>query len=146
MHCSISLYQRPLYQKQWKTIDVWHFMDNLYQNRKIPKITKKRSFRKRFSSSFYWIITQNTLLIIINIHNSIKWHRLDTNATFQKLKYAFTLDAFLTVIKFIHKNLFYHQPFDGLSIIINTIKLFAKKKKEYKFGWHSNKEDIKIKI
>ena len=124
-----SLSKTPV-SKQWKTIDILHFMDNLYQNRKIPKITKKRSFRKRFSSFFYWIITQNTLLITINIHNSIKWHRLNTNANFQKLKYAFTLDEFLTVIKFIHKNLFYHQPFDGLSIIINTIKLFAKKKKK----------------
>ena len=43
------------------------------------------------------------------------------------------LDTFLTVINLIYKNLFYHQPFDGLSIIINTIKLFAIKK-EYKFG------------
>ena len=38
----------------------------------------------------------------------------------------FTLDAFLTVINFIYKNI-YHQSFDGLSIIINNIKLFAKK-------------------
>ena len=45
----------------------------------------------------------------------------------------FTLDVFLIVINLIYKNLFYHQPFDGLSIIINTIKLFAIKK-EYKFG------------
>ena len=44
----------------------------------------------------------------------------------------FTLDTFLTLITLIYKNLFYHQPFDGLSIIINTIKLVAKK--EYKFG------------
>ena len=40
---------------------------------------------------------------------------------------AFTLDAFLTVINLIYKNLFFHQPFDGLSIIINAIKLFAKR-------------------
>ena len=40
----------------------------------------------------------------------------------------FTLDAFLTVINLIYKNLFNHQPFDGLSIIINTIKLFTQKK------------------
>ena len=52
---------------------------------------------------------------------------------------TFTLDAFLTVNNLIYKNLFYHQPFDGLSIIINTIKLFAKK--EYKFGQHSNNEN-----
>ena len=46
--------------------------------------------------------------------------------------YTFTLYAFLTVINQIYKKFFYHQPLDGLSIIINTIKLFAKK--EYKFG------------
>ena len=40
---------------------------------------------------------------------------------------TFTLDAFLTVINLIY-DLFYHQRFDGLSIIINTIKLFPKKK------------------
>ena len=45
-----------------------------------------------------------------------------------------TLDAFLTVINLIYKNLFYDQLFDGLSIINNTIKLFAKKKKEHEFG------------
>ena len=39
---------------------------------------------------------------------------------------TFTLDAFLTVINLIYKNLFNHELFDGLSIIINTIKLFAK--------------------
>ena len=44
----------------------------------------------------------------------------------------FTLDVFLTVINLIYKNLFYHQPFEGLAIIINTTKLFAKK--EHKFG------------
>ena len=44
----------------------------------------------------------------------------------------FTLDACLAAINLTYKNLFNHQPFDGLSIIINTIKLFAKK--EYKFG------------
>ena len=42
----------------------------------------------------------------------------------------------------IYKSLFDHQPFDGLSIIINTIKLFAKK--EYKFGEHSNTENKDI--
>ena len=40
--------------------------------------------------------------------------------------------ALLTVINLIYKNLFNCQPFDGLSIIIITIKLFAKK--EYRFG------------
>ena len=44
----------------------------------------------------------------------------------------FTLDAFLTVINLIYKNIFNHKPFDGLSIIINTINFFAKK--EYKSG------------
>ena len=39
----------------------------------------------------------------------------------------FTLDAFLTIINLIYQNLFYHKSFDGLSITINTIKLFAKK-------------------
>ena len=39
----------------------------------------------------------------------------------------FTLDRFLNVINLIYKNLFYQQPFEGLSIITNTIKLFAKK-------------------
>ena len=43
----------------------------------------------------------------------------------------FTLDELLTVINFIYKNI-YHQFFDCLSIIINTIKLFAKKR-ENKF-------------
>ena len=33
----------------------------------------------------------------------------------------------MTVINLIYKNLFFHQPFDGLSIIINAIKLFAKR-------------------
>ena len=39
----------------------------------------------------------------------------------------FTLDAFLTVINLIYKNLFNHQPFAGLLIMINTNKLFAEK-------------------
>ena len=39
----------------------------------------------------------------------------------------FTPDPFFNVINLIYKNLFIQQPFDGLSIIINTIKLFAKK-------------------
>ena len=38
----------------------------------------------------------------------------------------FTLDTFLTVINLIYKNLFYLD--DSLLIIINTIKLFAKKR------------------
>ena len=39
----------------------------------------------------------------------------------------FTPDAFLTVINLISKNLFNHPFFDGLTII-NTMKLFAKKR------------------
>ena len=43
----------------------------------------------------------------------------------------FTLDALLTVINLIYKNLIKpFQPFDGLSIIINDIKFLLKK--EYK--------------
>ena len=38
----------------------------------------------------------------------------------------FTLDAFLTVINLIDNNIFYDLPFNGLSIVINTIKLFSK--------------------
>ena len=38
----------------------------------------------------------------------------------------FTLDTILTVINLIYKNLFYLD--DSLLIIINTIKLFAKKR------------------
>ena len=53
-------------------------------------------------------------------------HHLDNNATKK-----FTLGTFLTVINLIYKNLFYHQPFDGLSIIINTTKLFTKQKNLY---------------
>ena len=37
----------------------------------------------------------------------------------------FIVDAFLTLINLIYKNLSNHQPFDGLSII-KTITLFAK--------------------
>ena len=40
---------------------------------------------------------------------------------------TFALDAFLTVINLIYKNLLNHQPLDGLSVIINNIKLFTKK-------------------
>ena len=40
---------------------------------------------------------------------------------------TFTLDAFLTENNLICKNLFNHQNFDGLSIIINTIKVLGKK-------------------
>ena len=32
VHCGISLYQRPLYQKQQKTINFWHDMDNDTEN------------------------------------------------------------------------------------------------------------------
>ena len=44
---------------------------------------------------------------------------------------TFTLDAFLTVINLIYQNIFFYQPFDGFSVI-NTIKLFAKKRKKEK--------------
>ena len=44
---------------------------------------------------------------------------------------TFTLGAFVTVINLIYKSLFGHQPFIGLSTILNSFKLFAKK--EYKF-------------
>ena len=40
---------------------------------------------------------------------------------------TFSVDAFLTVINLLCKNIFNYQPSDGLSIIINTIKLFARK-------------------
>ena len=94
-------------------------------------MTKKRSFRKRFNIfPIEWQL-QNTLLIVINIHNVIKWYHLDNNITFKKLS-TFTLDVFLIGINLIYKSLFNHQPFDSSSII-NTLKLFAKKKK-YKFG------------
>ena len=39
----------------------------------------------------------------------------------------FVLDLRLTVINLVYKNLFNHQAFDILSIVISTIKLFAKK-------------------
>ena len=53
---------------------------------------------------------------------------------------TFTLDGFLTVMNFIYKKLFNHQPFDGLSIIINTIKLFTNR-----FGSHGSNENKDIK-
>ena len=40
---------------------------------------------------------------------------------------TFTLDEVLTVINLIYKNLFNHQPYHALSIIVKTIKLLAKK-------------------
>ena len=46
---------------------------------------------------------------------------LDNDATFKKLKYVYLWCVF-------YCNLFYHQPIEGLSIIINTIKLFTKKR------------------
>ena len=58
---------------------------------------------------------------------------------------TFTLDEFLTVINLIYKNIFFYLPFDGFSVI-NTIKLFAKKKRsKYNFGWRSNNENKDIK-
>ena len=41
---------------------------------------------------------------------------------------TFTLDAFLTVIDVIYKDLFCHRPFDGLSIIIKNYQIVCKKK------------------
>ena len=41
---------------------------------------------------------------------------------------TFTLDVFLTEINLIYPNLSNHQPFDGLSITIITVKLFAEKR------------------
>ena len=47
---------------------------------------------------------------------------------------TFPLDAFLAAINLNYENLFYHQPFDGSSIIINTLqKINYLQKKEYKF-------------
>ena len=40
---------------------------------------------------------------------------------------TFTLDAFLTVINLTYKNLFYHQPFEGLSIFIKYYQIICKK-------------------
>ena len=40
----------------------------------------------------------------------------------------FAADLLLTVINLIYKNLFNHQAFDGLSIIISTIKIVCKKR------------------
>ena len=54
--------------------------------------------------------------------NGIVWTIMQHSGSWS----MFTLDAFLTVINLIYKNLFYHQPFDGLSTIINTVKLFTK--------------------
>ena len=87
-------------------------------------MTKKRSLRKRFlllidkkhplKSKLTFIMQLNGIISTIMQH-SRSWS-------------AFTLDAFLAVANLIYKNLFNHQPFDDLSIIINTIKVFAKKK------------------
>ena len=60
--------------------------------------------------------------------NGIIWTIMQNSRSWS----TFTLDALLTVTNLIYKNLFYDQPSDGLSIIINAIKLFAKK--NYKFG------------
>ena len=40
---------------------------------------------------------------------------------------TFTLDPFLTVINFIYKNCFYHQPFDSLSIYHKYYQTICKK-------------------
>ena len=54
-------------------------------------MTKKMSFRKRFNIFF---LLQNTFSIIIIIHNGVKGHHLDNNATFKKLKYVYSRCAF----------------------------------------------------
>ena len=38
-------------------INIWPSMDNSWQNRKIQKMTKKRSFRIKFNIFLYWMIT-----------------------------------------------------------------------------------------
>ena len=40
------------------------------------------------------MITSKPLLIIINTDNPIKWHHLDNNATFKKLKYIYSGSTF----------------------------------------------------
>ena len=52
---------------------------------------------------------------------------------------TFTLDAFLIVFSLIYKNLFYHQPFDVLSILLDYFQ------KKHKFGQHSNIENKDMK-
>ena len=53
-------------------------------------MTRKDPLDKSFN--IYFLLNDNfkTLLIIINIHNVIKWHHLDNNATFRKLKYIYS--------------------------------------------------------
>ena len=95
---------------------------------KYKKMTKEGSFRKRFLTFFCWMKTLfwSKLAFVMPLN--------DIQIITQHLRSwsTFTLDAFLTAIDLIYKNLFNHQPFDGLTIIIHTIKLFAKN--EYKFG------------
>ena len=54
--------------------------------------------------------------------NGIIWIIMSRNLS------TLTLEAFLTIINLIYENLFNHQPLNGLSVIINAIKLFAKKR------------------
>ena len=56
-------------------------------------MTEKMSLRKRFNT---FLLNDNfkTLLIIIKIRNAIKWHHLDNNAIFKKLKYVYSRCVF----------------------------------------------------
>ena len=67
-------------------IDTWHSMDNLSQKRKYRKWLRKGPLEKdlTFFSTEWWL--QSTLLITISIHNAIKWHHFNNNATFKKLQ------------------------------------------------------------
>ena len=56
--------------------------------------------------------------------NGIMWIIMQQSGSYS----MFTLDPPLTVFNLIYKSLFYHERFGVLSIIINTIKLFAKKR------------------
>ena len=55
---------------------------------------KKRSFRRRFNIFFLLNDNFKTILIIISIHNAIKWHNLDNNATLKKLKHVYSRRTF----------------------------------------------------
>ena len=75
------------------------------------------------NSSLKLLKTKGLKLTSMMPLNSIIWIIMHHSRSWS----TFTLDSLLTVTNFIHRNLFNHQPFDGLSIIINTIKLLAKK-------------------
>ena len=52
---------------------------------------------------------------------------MESFATFKKLKYVYSRWVFDCNQLDLYKNIFNHQPFNGLSIIFNNTKLFAKK-------------------